>query len=310
MRIRVAARGSRLSLLQTEEFISQVRAVEPGVEFEVVVVKTTGDVIVDKPLYQIGVKGIFEKEVNLAVLRGEADIAVHSLKDLPSELSPGLVLAGFSRRAPPVDALVSARGYTLESLPMGAVVGTSSVRRAEFIKALRPDVEVRPLRGNVDTRVGRVLAGQFDAAVMAVAGVYRLYGEKPPVAVVPLRPEEVPPPPGQGIVAAVAREGDSHIVDLLKKASDPAAAVEALAERTFLREVGAGCHVAVGGVARLTPSGLEFTAGYASGGRRHVVRVFGEEPVEVGRRAAGLVAAARGGGLGVSSANPPKFNGV
>jgi hydroxymethylbilane synthase len=310
MKIRVATRGSRLSLLQTEELLSQVRAVEPGVEFEVVVVKTTGDVIQDKPLYQIGVKGIFEKEVNLAVLRGEADISVHSLKDLPSEPSPGLVLAGFSRRAPPLDALVSVRGYTLESLPRGAVVGTSSVRRAEFIKALRPDVEVKPLRGNVDTRVGKVLEGQFDAAVMAAAGVYRLYGENPPVAVVPLRPEEIPPPPGQGIVAAVAREGDSHIIDLLKKASDPAAAVEALAERTFLREVGAGCHVAIGGVARLTPSGLEFTAGYASGGRRHIVRVFGEDPVEVGRRAAWLVAAARGVGLGASSANPPKFKGV
>jgi len=310
MKSRVATRGSRLSLLQTEEFLSQVRAVEPGVEFELVVVKTTGDVIQDKPLYQIGVKGIFEKEVNLAVLRGEADISVHSLKDLPSEPSPGLVLAGFSRRAPPLDALVSVRGYTLESLPRGAVVGTSSVRRAEFIKALRPDVEVKPLRGNVDTRVGKVLEGQFDAAVMAAAGVYRLYGENPPVAVVPLRPEEIPPPPGQGIVAAVAREGDSHIIDLLKKASDPAAAVEALAERTFLREVGAGCHVAIGGVARLTPSGLEFTAGYASGGRRHIVRVFGEDPVEVGRRAAWLVAAARGVGLGASSANPPKFKGV
>ncbi|MCC6067301.1 MAG: hydroxymethylbilane synthase [Pyrobaculum sp.] len=296
MRIRVATRGSRLSLLQTEEFLSQVRAVEPGVEFEVVVVKTTGDVIVDKPLYQIGVKGIFEKEVNLAVLRGEADIAVHSLKDLPSELSPGLVLAGFSRRASPLDALVSARGYTLESLPRGAVVGTSSVRRAEFIKALRPDVEVKPLRGNVDTRVGKVLAGQFDAAVMAAAGVYRLYGENPPVVVVPLRPEEVPPPPGQGIVAAVAREGDSHIVDLLKKAGDPAAAVEALAERTFLREVGAGCHVAIGGVARLTPSGLEFTAGYASGGRRYVVKLFGDDPVEMGRRTARLIASFRVGG--------------
>jgi hydroxymethylbilane synthase len=253
-------------------------------------------VIQDKPLYQIGVKGIFEKEVNLAVLRGEADIAVHSLKDLPSELSPGLVLAGFSRRASPLDALVSTRSYTLESLPRGAVVGTSSVRRAEFIKALRPDVEVRPLRGNVDTRVNKILAGQFDAAVMAVAGVYRLYGERPRVAVVPLRPEEVPPPPGQGIVVAVAREGDSHIVDLLKKASDPAAVVEALAERTFLREVGAGCHVAIGGVARLAPSGLEFTAGYASGGRRYVVKLFGDDPVEMGRRAARLIASFRVGG--------------
>jgi hydroxymethylbilane synthase (EC 2.5.1.61) len=208
MRIRVATRGSKLSLLQTEEFLSQIKAVEPDVQFEIVVVKTTGDVVQDKPLYQIGVKGIFEKEVNLAVLRGEADIAVHSLKDLPSELTPGLVLAGFSKRAPPHDALVSVHGYDLDTLPRGAVVGTSSVRRAEFIKARRPDVEVKPLRGNVDTRVNKILAGQFDAAVMAVAGVYRLYGEKLPVAVVPLRPEEVPPPPGQGIVVAVAREGD------------------------------------------------------------------------------------------------------
>lgn len=293
MRIKVATRGSKLSLIQTEELLSQIKAVEPDVEFEIVVVKTTGDIIQEKPLYQIGVKGIFEKEVNMAVLRGEADMAVHSLKDLPSELTPGLVLAGFSKRAPPHDVLVSARGYTLESLPKGAVVGTSSVRRAEFLKAVRPDVEVKPLRGNVDTRVNKVLAGQYDAAVMAVAGIYRLYGDKPPVAVVPLRPEEVPPPPGQGIVVAVAREGDVHIVDLLRKASDPAAAVEALAERTFLREVGAGCHVAVGGVARLTPSGLEFVAGYASGGRRHIVKVFGDDPVEVGRKAAALIAAAR-----------------
>ena len=294
MRIKVATRGSKLSLIQTEELLSQIKAVEPDVEFEIVVVKTTGDIIQEKPLYQIGVKGIFEKEVNMAVLRGEADMAVHSLKDLPSELTPGLVLAGFSKRAPPHDVLVSARGYTLETLPKGAVVGTSSVRRAEFLKAVRPDAEVKPLRGNVDTRVNKVLAGQYDAAVMAVAGIYRLYGDKPPVAVVPLRPEELPPPPGQGIVVAVAREEDAHLVDLLKRASDPAVAEEALAERTFLKEVGAGCHVAIGGVARKTPTGLEFTAGYASGGRAHVVKVFGEDPVEVGRRAAALVAKARG----------------
>lgn len=294
MKIRVATRGSKLSLIQTEELLAQIKAVEPDVQFEIVVVKTTGDLIQDKPLFQIGVKGIFEKEVNLAVLRGEADMAVHSLKDLPSELTPGLVLAGFSKRAPPHDVLISRGGYTLETLPKGAVVGTSSVRRAEFLKAVRPDIEVKPLRGNVDTRVGKVLSGQYDAAVMAAAGLQRLYGSSPPVSIVPLRVEEVPPPPGQGIVVAVAKEEDSWLIDLLKKASDKTAAIEATAERAFLAGVGAGCHVAIGGVAKLTPQGsLEFTAGYAAGGAKYVVKVFGEDPVEVGKRAAQLIAEVR-----------------
>ncbi|MEZ0319383.1 MAG: hydroxymethylbilane synthase [Pyrobaculum sp.] len=286
MKIRVATRGSKLSLIQTQELLDQIRAVEPSVEFEIKIVKTTGDVVQDKPLYQIGVKGIFEKEVNLAVLKGEADMAVHSLKDLPSELSPGLVLAGFSKRAPPYDAVVSRAGYDLYTLPRGAVVGTSSVRRAEFIKAVRPDVRVEPFRGNVDTRVNKVLAGQYDAAVMAVAGLFRLYGSAMPLSVRVLRPEEVPPPPGQGIVVAVAREEDGWLVDLLKKASDPRAATEAAAEREFLRRVGAGCHVAVGGLAISRGGRVEFVAGYAHGGRRHIVKIFGEDPLDVGRRAA------------------------
>lgn len=286
MKLVVATRGSKLSLLQTEELLAQIRAVEPGIEFEIKIVKTTGDEVQDKPLYQIGVKGIFEKEVNLAVLRGEADIAVHSLKDLPSELSPGLVLAGFSKRAPPFDAVVSVAGYDLETLPRGALVGTSSVRRGEFVKAVRPDVRVEPLRGNVDTRINKILQGKYDAAIMAAAGIYRMYRDSPPVKLVVLRPEVLPPPPGQGIVAAVVREGEGWLIDLLKKASDPRATVEATAEREFLRAVGAGCHVAVGGVAFAGDGGVEFVAGYASGGRKYVVKVMGDNPVEVGRRAA------------------------
>jgi hydroxymethylbilane synthase len=290
MKLRVATRGSSLSLIQTEELLSQVRAVEPDIEFETIIIKTTGDLIQDRPLYKIGVKGIFEKEINMAVLRGEADIAVHSLKDLPSELSPGLVIACFSKRAPPHDAVVSKAGYTIETLPRGAVVGTSSVRRAEFLKALRPDIEVKPLRGNVDTRVRKLLSGHYDAAIMALAGLYRLYGSSLPVRAAPLSAEDMPPPPGQGIVVAVVRESDAWLIELLRKASDRAAMIEASAEREFLQNVGAGCHVAVGGLARLLPGGtIEFTAGYASGGRRHVVKVFGDDPLEVGRRAARLI---------------------
>ncbi|MEM4422332.1 hydroxymethylbilane synthase [Pyrobaculum sp.] len=286
MRLVVATRGSKLSMLQTEELLAQIKAVEPSIEFEIKIVKTTGDEVQDKPLYQIGVKGIFEKEVNLAVLRGEADVAVHSLKDLPSELSPGLVVAGFSKRAPPFDALVSTAGYVLETLPRGALVGTSSVRRAEFVKAIRPDVRVEPLRGNVDTRINKILQGKYDAAIMAVAGIYRLYGASPPIKLAVLRPEVLPPPPGQGIVAAVVREADSWLIDLLKKASDPKASLEAIAEREFLKAVGAGCHVAIGGVAFARNDTVEFIAGYASGGRKYIVRVVGDDPVEVGRRAA------------------------
>lgn len=282
----VATRGSKLSLIQTEEFLQQIKAVEPDLKFEIKIVKTTGDLIQDKPLFQIGVKGIFEKEVNMAVLKKEADIAVHSLKDLPSELSEGLVLAGFSKRAPPYDVVASAAGYNLYTLPRGAVVGTSSVRRAEFIKAERPDVKIVPLRGNVDTRVAKVLSGQYDAAVMAAAGLYRLYGQSPPLKIAPLRPEALPPPPGQGIVAAVARAEDTWLIDLLKKASDPKSAAEAAAEREFLRHVGAGCHVAVGGLAQYRGGRVDFVAGYAEGGRKWIVKTYGEDPAEVGRRAA------------------------
>lgn len=291
MKIRVATRGSKLSLLQTEMLIKSIKEVEPDLSFEVIVVKTTGDVIQDKPLYAIGVKGIFEKEVNIAVLRREADIAVHSLKDLPAEIHEDLVVAGYSKRDPPYDVLASRQGYTIYDLPIGAKVGTSSVRRAAFLKNIRPDLRVEPLRGNVDTRIGKLLNGVVDAVVLAEAGVRRLYGEKPPVEIRRIRPEELPPPPGQGIVAAVTRRDESWIVDLLEKSSDPKAALEARAERAFLKEMGGGCHVAIGGFAVARHNGLEFLAGWAAldGTRKVLVKTFGENPEDVGTRAARML---------------------
>ncbi|AEA13435.1 porphobilinogen deaminase [Thermoproteus uzoniensis 768-20] len=296
MKLRVATRGSKLSLLQTELFIKSIKEVEPDLEFEIVVVKTTGDLVQDRPLYAIGVKGVFEKEVNLAVLRGQADVAVHSLKDLPSEIHEDLVVAGYSKRDSPYDAIASTRGYDVWGLPRGARVGTSSVRRGAFLKSIRPDLHIEPLRGNVDTRIGKVLSGAVDAAVLAEAGVRRLYGENPPVEIRRVKPDEIPPPPGQGIVAAVARKDDRGIIDLLRKASDPRAALEARAERAFLKEMGGGCHVAVGGLATATPNGIEFLAGWASvdGSRKVLVKAFGESPEEVGVRAARMLKSALG----------------
>ncbi len=297
VKIRVATRGSKLSLIQTEVLLRSIREVEPDVDFEIIVVKTTGDIVQDKPLYAIGVKGIFEKEVNTAVLRGEADIAVHSLKDLPAEMHEDLVIAGYSKRDPPYDVLASKEGYDLRGLPAGARVGTSSVRRAAFLRSLRPDLRVEPIRGNVDTRINKLLNGVVDAVVLAEAGIRRLYGDDLPVRVRRVEPEYLPPPPGQGIVAAVARRDDGWILDLLRRASDPKATAEARAERAFLKEIGAGCHIAVGGLATLRPGGLEFLAGWASqdGARKILVKAFGEEPEEVGVRAAKMLKSALSG---------------
>ncbi|WP_069808016.1 hydroxymethylbilane synthase [Vulcanisaeta thermophila] len=294
MRLRIATRGSKLSLIQTNIIMDMIRRVEPDIDFELVIVKTTGDVIQDKPLYSIGVKGIFEKEVNMAVLRGEADIAVHSLKDLPSEISPGLVLAGFSPRDPPYDVLVVKDGQNadLTSLPSHARVGTSSVRRRAFLLSIRRDLNIDVIRGNVDTRIRKLLSGDYDAVILAEAGLVRLMSEVKdlPIKYSRLPLDLIPPAPGQGIVVAVARESDTGIIDLLRKASDSRARIEALSERAFLKTVGGGCHMPVGGVAMVNNDELTFIAGIASldGGRKVVVKVNGsaQDPEGTGVRAA------------------------
>ncbi|MGC8543670.1 MAG: hydroxymethylbilane synthase [Vulcanisaeta sp.] len=294
MKIRIATRGSKLSLIQTRIVMDMIRKVEPNVQFEIITVRTTGDVVQDKPLYAIGVKGIFEKEVNIALLRNEADIAVHSLKDLPSEISPGLVIAGFSPRDPPYDVLVVKDGDpdSILSLPSGARVGTSSVRRKAFLLNIRRDLNIDVIRGNVDTRVNKLIRGDYNAIVIAEAGLVRLFDDLKNLKIryTRIAPDILPPAPGQGIIAVVAREKDTNIVDLLEKASDPKAKAEALAERAFLRAVGGGCHVPVGGVAIHIDDGMEFIAGIASidGTKKRIIRIRGssDNPQELGIKAA------------------------
>lgn len=232
------------------------------------------------------------------MLRNEADIAVHSLKDLPSEISPGLVVAGFSPRDPPFDILVVRDDYPsdLMSLPSGARVGTSSVRRRAFLLNVRRDISINVIRGgNVDTRINKLIrGGDYDAIVIAEAGLVRLMSDVKSLNIKYTRipPDVLPPAPGQGIIAVVAREKDTDLVDLLNRASDPRTRAEALAERAFLRTVGGGCHVPVGGIA-IHEGGdrVEFIAGMAdlNGGERKVlVRLSGSpsNPEELGVNAA------------------------
>lgn len=292
-KIRVATRGSKLSLIQSKIAIECIRRRFPNLEFEVKIIKTTGDAIQDKPLYKIGVKGIFEKEVNIAVLEGKADIAIHSLKDLPGDIHPDLVIAGYPPRDSPLDVLVTTSYEPdLEALPERAIIGTSSLRRRAFILHRRPDLKVENIRGNVDTRIKKLIEGKYDAIVLAEAGIVRLIEEglKFPIKYRPINPRELPPAPGQGIIAIVTRRDNEELISILEEASDWKTRIEAQAEREFLRKVRGGCHIPLGGVARIINDKLIFIAGIASidGSEVKIVEFEGDlrEPRKVGEEVA------------------------
>jgi hydroxymethylbilane synthase len=263
LKVRVATRGSRLSLIQVEIALGELRK-HVKLDYELVIVKTKGDLVQDKPLHMIGGKGLFEKEVNKAVLRGDADIAVHSAKDLPSAIDPRLEIVYVPPRGTPNDALVARNGRPLDhiaKLPPGSVVGTSSVRRRALILHYNPSLRVETLRGNVDTRVRKLMSGLYDYAVMAAVGLERL-GLKVPYKLLPL--DEFPPAPGQGIIAVVAPH-DSPLAKILRSYSDRTTMLMLEAERSFLEYANAGCHVPLGGVSVPTGTGqLTFIAALLS----------------------------------------------
>jgi hydroxymethylbilane synthase len=255
---RVGTRGSRLAVAQTEIALAALRRANPGAKFEVVTISTKGDVD-RRPLFTMDEKGIFEKEVNEAVRKGEVDFAVHSLKDVPSDLSDELAVACIPRRASPNDVLVNDKGLKLKELPPGAIVGTSSLRRAVQLMRARPDLKVRPIRGNVETRVKKVIAGEYDAIVLAEAGLSRI-GMKD-VIVERFGVREFVPAPGQGAIALVCRRDDRKTMSMLRRIEDPKSRVEISAERALIEKVEGGCRFPLGAVA--VAKGDEITV-YAS----------------------------------------------
>ena len=259
MELVVAARGSKLSLKQVEIAMQHLSSRIQGLKYRVLVVKTRGDRIRDKPLYSIGGKGLFEKEVNMAVLDGRADIAVHSMKDLPSEISPELEIAYIPPRDSPREALVPKNTASIEpgtrelgALVDGETIGTSSVRRAALLHYYSKTARVKPIRGNLDTRLKKLDRGDYDYIVVAEAGLQRLGVERP---YIPLNPKTFPPAPGQGFIAVVAPR-DSLLARAFSKLVDPVTRATATAERAFLATARAGCHVPLGGVALAQGTGL------------------------------------------------------
>ncbi len=246
-RLVIATRGSRLALWQAEHVKTRLEAAHADLHAELRIVKTKGDVILDVPLARVGGKGLFVKEIEEALLSGEADIAVHSMKDVPMELPSGLMLGIVPEREEAADLFLSATYGSLQELPAGAVVGTSSLRRQAQVLALRPDIEVRSLRGNVDTRLRKLLDGEFDAIIMAAAGMKRL-GLCAPI-MCPLTPPEFIPAVGQGALGIEFRADRSDLAAMLGFMEDRSTRICVEAERGLLAGLDGGCQVPIAGYA-------------------------------------------------------------
>jgi len=282
--LRLGTRKSKLALWQANFVKEKLEAL--GCKVELVPITTTGDKILDAPLAKIGGKGLFVKEIENALLAGEIDLAVHSLKDVPMIIPEGLTLSAITEREEPYDVLISRNGKKLEELPSGAVVGTSSLRRQVQIKRRRRDLRVEILRGNVDTRLRKLKEGLYDAIVLAYAGVKRmgLSGEVSQVL------EDFIPAVGQGSLAIETRAEDERVINFVKVLNHEESWLRAMCERAFLRELQGGCQVPMGAYAWIEGDrikikgfisdleGERFLEGYEEGGL--------QEAEEVGKRLA------------------------
>jgi hydroxymethylbilane synthase len=286
--VTLGTRASALARAQTELVAALLRTARPDLELSTRVLSTAGDRTQEtgEPLPEIGGKGLFTAELERALREGEIDVAVHSLKDLPTEDASGVVVAAVTSRDDVRDCLVAQTVGSLAELPDGAIVGTSSLRRSAQLAALRPDLEIRSIRGNVDTRIRKVESGEYDAAVLAAAGVRRL-GLEAAVAEW-LGPETMLPAPGQGALAVQCRADDASIRALLAELDDAEARNETTAERGFLQALGGGCAAPVAALATSTTTPRVRLQGLvASVDGRDVVRVRGDgDPVEVATRLA------------------------
>lgn len=241
----IATRGSALALWQAKWVQSQLESAHPGLQVGLVIIKTRGDRILDVPLAKVGGKGLFVKELEEALLDGRADLAVHSMKDLPADFPPGLKLGAVLERADPRDVLLSVNHDSLAGLPQGASVGSSSLRRQSQLLALRPDLKIRSLRGNVNTRISKLKAGEFDAIVLAAAGVERLAMTQHVVAY--LDPLKIIPANGQGAVGIELRNDDTTTARFIRPLNHLPTWICVAAERALLATLEGGCQVPIAG---------------------------------------------------------------
>ena len=292
-RLRIGSRGSQLALWQAN-YIRELLE-QRGHKVEIEIIKTTGDKITDVALAQVGTKGMFTKEIEDALAENRVDLAVHSLKDLPTEIPPGFEIAAIPTRQDARDAFCSPNYHSIEDLPKRAKVGTSSLRRQAQLKALRPDLEIQALRGNVDTRLRKLEAGEYDAVILATAGLNRL-GKQEGIRQV-LAPTVMCPAAGQGALAIEIRKYDAAVREHVAFLDDNAARTATTCERALLNKMGGGCQVPIGAFAEMTSGRLHLEGIVARPDGTSVLRESGDgdEPEQLGERI-GAALLVRGGG--------------
>ncbi len=297
-KLRIGSRGSQLALWQANHISALLRG--RGHEVEIEIIHTTGDKITDVPLAMVGTKGglgkgIFTKEIEEALAAGRVDLAVHSLKDLPTELPPGFEIAAITERQDPRDAFCSRHYSKIEDLPQGARVGTSSLRRQAQLNAIRPDLNIPPLRGNVDTRLRKLEQGEYDAIILAASGLKRL-GKTELIKQI-ISAEIMCPAAGQGALGIEIREGDAATREYLVFLNDPAARAATTCERALLSRLGGGCQVPIGAFAeKMRNSNLHLESIVADPDGSRVLRDSrdGDDPEKLGNEA-GAALLSRGG---------------
>jgi hydroxymethylbilane synthase len=270
--LRLASRGSTLALWQATHVQALLRSLHTGLDVEIEILHTTGDIITDVPLAMIGDKGLFTKEVDAAVLDGRTHAAVHSFKDVPTKLPDGITLAAVMQREDPRDAYLPAPGRprTLAELPAGSRIGTSSLRRRAILLSQRPDLVIEDLRGNLNTRFRKLEDGEYDAVILALAGVRR-FGREADVGEI-LDPPQWLPAAGQGALAIVCRSDDHATQERIRPLNDDATRAATAAERAFLARLEGGCQIPIGALARVNDSSIALRGLVASLDGRTVIR--------------------------------------
>lgn len=274
---RIGTRGSQLALWQANWVKARIENDFPDVRAEIVKIKTTGDQIVDRPLAMVGGKGLFVKEIEKALFEGNIDLAVHSMKDMPGDLPDGLCIGAVPVREDPRDVLVSRDNIPLSDLPPGSKIGTSSLRRASQIKHVRPDLEIASIRGNLGTRLGKLEAGEFDAVVLAAAGIIRL-GMKEKITQY-LEPATMLPAVGQGALCIETRTDDPDMTRLMKALDCTDTRIPVMAERAFLKKLEGSCHIPVAGFGTVENDEIILSGLVASEDGTRVIKETSRGPV-------------------------------
>ncbi|MBN2364522.1 MAG: hydroxymethylbilane synthase [Calditrichaeota bacterium] len=250
MTVKIGTRGSQLAMWQTKWVRKKLLSNFPDIRMEIIVIKTTGDKILDSPLSRIGDKGLFTRELDIALLKGEIDLAVHSMKDIPTIFDPGLAIGAVTERWDPRDALISRRGIKLSELPQGAIIATGSLRRKAQLLHFRPDLKIVDIRGNVPTRLEKFDKSDWDGMILATAGLHRLDLEKRISEIV--SSDILLPAVGQGCFGILIRKNDEKIINILKSLDQPEIADAVDAERSMLRKLEGGCQVPIGALGECT----------------------------------------------------------